>query len=289
MRGGFKDLTPTMKIIDSIAEMQALAHSLRASWKTIGLVPTMGYLHDGHLALVEKARSKADVVAVSIYVNPTQFSPTEDLDRYPRDPEGDRRKLEEAGCDLLFQPKSEDIYPSGYSTYVNVGGVSERFEGASRPEHFRGVATIVAKLFNIVQPQVVVFGQKDAQQIAVIRRLIADLNFDIRLVVGETVREPEGLAMSSRNVYLSQEDRAVALSISRGLFAARDVFASGGSIEAARSAMRGELSPSIELDYAEVVEPATFEPADSASAQPLAIVAGRVGRTRLIDNLPLRR
>ncbi len=276
-----------MKVIETIAEMQALAQSLRASWKTIGFVPTMGYLHDGHLALVEKARAKADVAVASIFVNPTQFAPTEDLDRYPRDTEGDMRKLEEAGCDLLFLPKAADIYPAGYSTYVTVGGVTGSFEGAHRPDHFRGVATVVAKLFNIVQPQVAVFGQKDAQQVAVIRRMIADLNFDIRLVVVDTVRESGGLAMSSRNVYLSEADRVEALSISRGLFAARDAVAGGGSLDQARQALRGALSPAIELDYAEIVDAGTFEPAAQGSTSPLAIVAGRVGRTRLIDNLPL--
>jgi pantoate--beta-alanine ligase len=278
-----------MKIIDSIVEMQALAQSLRVSWKTIGFVPTMGYLHDGHLALVEKARAKADVVTASIYVNPTQFAPGEDLDRYPRDPEGDQRKLESAGCDVLFMPRSEEIYPSGFGTYVTVGGLSERFEGAFRPEHFRGVATVVAKLFNIVQPQVAVFGQKDAQQVAVIRRMIADLNFDVRLVVGETVREASGLAMSSRNVYLSDADRAEAVTISRALFAARDAVSGGGSLEEARHAMRRELSPAIALDYAEIVDADTFDAAGEDARAPLAIVAGRVGRTRLIDNLPLMR
>lgn len=278
-----------MKIIDSIVEMQALAQSLRVSWKTIGFVPTMGYLHDGHLALVEKARAKADVVAASIYVNPTQFAPGEDLDRYPRDPEGDQRKLESAGCDILFMPRNEDIYPAGFSTYVTVGGLSERFEGAFRPEHFRGVATVVAKLFNIVQPQVAVFGQKDAQQVAVIRRMIADLNFDVRLAVGETVREKSGLAMSSRNVYLSDADRTEAVSISRALFAACDAVSGGGSLEEARHVMRRELSPAIVLDYAEIVEADTFEAAGEDACSPLAIVAGRVGRTRLIDNLPLMR
>jgi pantoate--beta-alanine ligase len=276
-----------MRTIESVEEIRYICESFRQGLKTIALVPTMGYLHDGHLALVEKGRSRADVVVASIFVNPTQFAPTEDLSTYPRDPDGDARKLEQAGCDILFAPPVEQIYPDGFSSSVQVDGITSTFEGAFRPTHFRGVTTVVAKLFNIVRPHVAVFGQKDAQQVAVIRKMIVDLDYDIRLVVVETLREPDGLAMSSRNVYLTPEDRRHALSISRALRAAREAIAAGAGLEDARFRLREELSPAITLDYAEIIDGDRFEPATDSSKRLVGIFAGRVGKTRLIDNMEL--
>jgi pantoate--beta-alanine ligase len=278
-----------MRILETIPAVRAAMAEARAGGRRIGLVPTMGFLHDGHLALVERARSVSDVVVVSIFVNPTQFAPGEDLATYPRDADGDRRKLEAAGCDILFQPESREVYPDGFSTFVDVEGVSRLYEGAIRPSHFRGVATVVAKLFNIVRPDVAVFGQKDAQQVAVIRRMIADLDFDIALEVVETRRESDGLARSSRNVYLSTDERVRAVALSRALAAAREALASGCTLDETRAAMRSALEGDVDtIDYADVVDKATFEPAvDGEASSLLAIVAARLGRTRLIDNAPL--
>ena len=277
-----------MRTIESLEEIRQISESLRQGLKTIALVPTMGYLHDGHLALVEKARSRADVVITSIFVNPTQFAEGEDLAVYPRDPAGDARKLESAGCDLLFTPSVAEIYPPNFNTYVSVEGITGLFEGSFRPTHFRGVTTVVAKLFNITRPHIALFGQKDAQQVAVIRKMITDLNFDVRLVVVETMREADGLAMSSRNVYLSQEDRVHAVTISRALRAAREALLAGSGLEDARFRMREEISPAIAIDYAEIIDGDLFEPATDASKHLVGIFAGRVGRTRLIDNMTIR-
>lgn len=276
-----------MAIIDSAADLRAYVREARSRGARVGFVPTMGFLHAGHLALVELVRSVSDVVITSIFVNPTQFSPTEDFSAYPRDPAGDAAKLEQAGCDVLYQPRRDDLYPSGYATFVQVEGITSRYEGAFRPDHFRGVATIVAKLFNIVMPDVAAFGQKDAQQAAVIRRMVADLNFPIEILVGATVREDGGLAMSSRNVYLSAADRVHALTISAGLRQAKDAIAGGDGIESAERAMRAAISSEVALDYADIVNAGTFEPARSTAEPLLAVVAGRVGSTRLIDNMPL--
>jgi pantoate--beta-alanine ligase len=279
-----------MKVIESVAEARAYCAEQRRAARRVALVPTMGYLHAGHLALVEHARSVADIVVATIFVNPTQFAVGEDLATYPRDPEGDRRKLEEAGCDMLFLPRVGEIYPDGFSTYVVTEGIATRYEGAFRPTHFRGVTTIVAKFFNILIPDVAVFGAKDAQQVAVIGRMIGDLGYGIRLDVVETMREADGLAMSSRNVYLSPGDRAEALSISRSLRAARDAYGEGASVPEAAGILRAGLSPAIALDYADIIDPATFiEASDDATGDLRAIFAGRIGRTRLIDNIALKR
>jgi len=278
-----------MITIESVEELRSLVRRARVEGKRIGFVPTMGYLHAGHIALVERVKSAADLVVASIFVNPTQFAPSEDLATYPRDIDGDRSKLEAAGCDIVFIPGVEAMYPEGFSTYVLVDGITARYEGALRPTHFRGVATVVAKLFNLVCPDVAAFGQKDAQQVAVIRRMIRDLNFGVELLVVETVREQDGLAMSSRNVYLTDDDREHAVTISRALFAARDAVVAGAAPRDAEKAMRRTLSPNISLDYADIVDADTFEPTTDPDAPLLAIVAGRVGRTRLIDNLPLDR
>ena len=196
-----------MHILTSVAEMQKYSRSLQRQGLRVGFVPTMGYLHDGHVSLVELAQRHSDVVGASIFVNPTQFSPTEDLAQYPRDFDGDSAKLQSAGCQFIFFPPVQEMYPDGASTVVEVEGVTSRYEGAFRPTHFRGVTTIVAKLFNSVLPDVAAFGQKDAQQVAVVRKMMQDLNFPIQLLVGETVREPDGLAMSSRNVRLNPQIR----------------------------------------------------------------------------------
>ncbi|HVZ41803.1 MAG TPA: pantoate--beta-alanine ligase [Candidatus Kapabacteria bacterium] len=277
-----------MNIVESIAGLRDVVRRTRRSGARIGFVPTMGYLHAGHLSLVSASRSAADFTVASIYVNPTQFAPGEDLSRYPRDPEGDRAKLEAAGCDLLYMPSPEEIYPEGYGTFVDVEGITARYEGAFRPDHFRGVATIVAKLFMIVAPDVAVFGQKDAQQAAVVRRMIADLHFDIELLVCPTMRDPDGLAMSSRNVYLSADEREQALSISRGLRAAKAAIDAGASIQDAESSLRQAISPAFAVDYADIIDAATFQRAASPGDRLLAVFAGRIGSTRLIDNLPLR-
>ena len=278
-----------METLETIPAVRAAMATARADGRRVALVPTMGFLHPGHIALVERARAVCDVVVASIFVNPTQFAPGEDLATYPRDADGDRRKLEAAGCDFLFQPDSNEVYPDGFSTFVSVEGVSRLFEGAIRPTHFRGVATVVAKLFNIVRPDVAVFGQKDAQQVAVIRRMIDDLDFGIALEIVETVREPDGLARSSRNVYLAPDDRLRAVALSKSLEAARGAIEDGASLDEARARMRSTLEPSVDaIDYAEIVEAASFEPArDGVADGLLAIVAARVGGTRLIDNAPM--
>ncbi len=216
-----------MKIITAISEMQSLTDAFRREGKTIGFVPTMGFLHEGHVSLMRRAQQECDVVVVSIFVNPTQFGPNEDLDRYPHDETGDRAKCEAAGVDVLFKPKASEMYPDAPSVFVTVEGISDILEGAARPGHFRGVATVVAKLFNIVKPHKAFFGQKDYQQCAVIRRMVKGLNMDVDLVVHPTVREPDGLAMSSRNSYLSEDDRRKAAAIYRALSAAEHLAKAG--------------------------------------------------------------
>ncbi|MCC7439038.1 MAG: pantoate--beta-alanine ligase [Armatimonadetes bacterium] len=277
-----------MQVITSVAEMQHYARTLQRQRLRIGFVPTMGFLHDGHLSLIRLARTEADIVGASIFVNPTQFAPTEDLAQYPRDFEGDKAKVASVGCDFIFYPTTQEMYPAGASTIVNVEGITSRYEGAFRPTHFRGVTTIVAKLFNSVMPDVAVFGQKDAQQVAVVQKMMKDLQFPIRLLVGQTLREPDGLAMSSRNVYLSPEDRTHGLSISAALRAAQQVAAHGGTLGQVEQAMHSQLSPAIALDYADVVDPETFDHPTEESTQWLGIIAGTIGRTRLIDNMLLR-
>lgn len=278
-----------MIVVAGVSELRNAIDALAADGKRTGFVPTMGFLHEGHIALIERAREVSDVVVASIFVNPSQFGPTEDLATYPRDIDGDHRKLEAAGCDILFQPDSREVYPEGFSTFVVVGGVSSRFEGEVRPTHFKGVATVVAKLFNIVRPHVAVFGQKDAQQVAVIKRMVADLNMQVAIEVVDTVREPDGLARSSRNIFLSEQERAKAIVLSRALRAACDAVARGETLDAAREAMNATLLNAVDsVDYADIVDEATFEPAvDTAGRSLVAIVAARLGRTRLIDNMPI--
>lgn len=280
-----------MQVVSTIEELRALRASV-APGQTVGLVPTMGYLHAGHMSLVQAARAQCDIVAVSIFVNPTQFGPNEDFARYPRDMERDLGLLREAGVDWVFTPTPEVMYQTGYSTYVSVESVTEPLEGAARPGHFRGVATVVAKLFNMVQPHRAYFGQKDAQQVVVVRRMVEDLNFPLEVVIVPTMREPDGLAMSSRNVYLSPEERQAALVLYRALNAAKEAWDKGerrGSL--LREPMRRTLAaePLAQPDYVSVADPRTLQELDESrqATRALASLAVRIGKTRLIDNFLL--
>ncbi len=254
----------------------------------VGFVPTMGYLHEGHLALVRRARAENPFVAVSIFVNPLQFGPGEDYDRYPRDEARDLAMLEAEGVDLVFLPTPEALYPEGFSTHVEVTGpLTERFEGAHRPGHFRGVTTVVAKLFHLFHPDRAYFGEKDFQQLAVIRRMVRDLNFPLEVVGVPTVREPDGLALSSRNVYLTPEHRKEAPKLYRALLAAREAARSGRSVAEAEAAAKAILDtiPDFALDYFAIVHPGTFAPLEDWVPGARALVAGRFPEVRLIDNL----
>jgi pantoate--beta-alanine ligase len=276
-----------MQEIQTAAELRAWSRSTRASGATVGLVPTMGALHEGHLSLVRAARQRGDRVATSIFVNPTQFGPNEDFARYPRTFAADCALLEAEGVEVVFAPAVEEIYQPGASTFVEVKGLSQRLDGASRPGHFRGVATVVAKLFAAAEPERAYFGQKDAAQVAVLRRMVADLLLPMELVVCPIVREADGLAMSSRNRYLSAEERAESLALSRAVRAGEAAFARGQrSAESIRSAARHELerSPAVRADYVALVDWATLLPVETAAAGHLLAVAAWVGTTRLIDN-----
>ena len=279
-----------MKIYATIPEARAACRAARASRKRLGLVPTMGALHEGHLSLVRAAKAQCDAVAVSIFVNPTQFGPTEDLSKYPRQCDRDCRLLENEGVEILFAPPVEEIYPDGEVTWVLVEGLSEKLDGRSRPGHFRGVTTIVAKLFHILEPEAAFFGQKDAAQLAVIRRMVEDLNFAVEIVACPIARESDGLAMSSRNAYLNREERGRALVLQRSLQKALQQFQAGERcaaklISAAKEVLAGE--PHVMLDYFEIVDPDTLDPVEQISQKTLVAVAAYVGSTRLIDNLVL--
>jgi pantoate--beta-alanine ligase len=279
-----------MKICRTISAMKEESRDLRSKGQRLGLVPTMGALHAGHVSLVRAARQQCDAVAASIFVNPTQFAPNEDFSRYPRTFERDCELLEREGVDFLFAPTAEEMYPEPQVTWVTVEGLSDRLCGRSRPGHFRAVATVVAKLFNIVEPEVAFFGQKDAVQLAVIRRMVRDLDLPVEIVAGAIVREADGLALSSRNAYLSPEQRETARVLYRSLMAAKQVFAGGergtGKLVAAG---KGAFSqePSARLEYFEIVDPETLEPVVEIERPALAAVAGFVGTTRLIDNVVL--
>lgn len=278
-----------MHIVETIAEVRCIRRERAGSW---GLVPTMGFLHAGHISLVERARRENDHVGVSIFVNPTQFAPTEDLAAYPRDLEQDLALLEAAGADLVWTPPVEEVYPSGFQTYVTVEEVTQVLEGASRPTHFRGVATVVVKLFNVFQPDRAYFGQKDAQQAVVIQQMVRDLNFPLEVVVCPIVREPDGLAMSSRNVYLNPEQRAAAPVLHRALCAAADAWRAGEHDgESLRGIMRAVLAaePLARPDYVSAADPQTLRELGDAGQGVLLSMAVRVGKARLIDNVLLRR
>jgi pantoate--beta-alanine ligase len=270
--------------------MRAASGAARRAGKRLGFIPTMGALHEGHLSLVRAARSSCDALAASIFVNPTQFAPNEDLEKYPRSFERDRELLGREGVELLFAPSVEEMYPAGAVTWVTVEGLSDKLDGRSRPGHFRGVATVVAKLFHIVEPDAAFFGQKDAAQVAVIRRMVRDLNLPPEIVVCPIVRESDGLAMSSRNAYLDADQRKRALALHRSLTRVQRM-ADGGQrktselVAAGRAEFAGESS--VRLDYLEIVDPDTLDPVDSISGGALVAVAAFVGSTRLIDNILL--
>ncbi|MBV9772860.1 MAG: pantoate--beta-alanine ligase [Gemmatimonadetes bacterium] len=277
-----------MRTATTKAEVRAAVAEARRAGKRIALVPTMGYLHEGHLSLLDRARAGADWVAMSIFVNPLQFGPTEDLSRYPRDLERDLRLAGGRGTDLVFTPPVEEMYSAGEQKVFVLPDASleDHLDGASRPGHFRGVLTVVAKLFGIFAPDLAVFGQKDLQQALLIRRMVADLDMPLEIDVAPIVRESDGLAMSSRNVYLSAEERARALALSRAVEACRARFAAGETDgDALRAVVRSALDvPGVEVDYAEVVDPATLDAVKVAAPGSVCAVAARMGRTRLIDN-----
>jgi pantoate--beta-alanine ligase len=269
-----------------VAETVARARELfAASPRPLGFVPTMGALHDGHLSLVRRARERCAAVAASIFVNPLQFGPSEDLATYPRDPEHDRQKLHAAGVDAVFVPDGAVMYPSGFATTVDVGAIATVFEGATRPGHFRGVATVIAKLLNVVRPDVLFLGQKDAQQAIVLRHMVADLNFPVEIEIVPTVREPDGLALSSRNAYLDAHQRAQAPTLHAALEAVLVALQAGRTKSDAIAAGTAALSASAKLDYLDVVDGATFAPVERLVAPAFVIGAARFGTTRLIDNL----
>jgi pantoate--beta-alanine ligase len=277
-----------METIRTISWMKEKARQAREEQRIIGLVPTMGALHDGHMALVERARNECSPVYASIFLNPTQFGAHEDLSKYPGPLEADQEKLTNANVDGLFLPSSEEMYPAGFSTYVHVEGISERLEGKSRPGHFRGVATVVLKLFEIVQPHFAYFGRKDAQQVRVIQTMVRDLNLDVQLVVCPTVREPDGLALSSRNAYLNAEERKAATVLYRALDAAARELTSGvtDTLELQRAIRKVlEKESHARVDYAEIVDADTFEPIAHVARRCYALLAARIGTTRLIDNM----
>lgn len=281
-----------MEVVRDIKEMQKIADQLKQEGKRIGLVPTMGYLHDGHLSLVRKVKDLCDVIVVSIFVNPTQFGPGEDFKRYPRDEEGDKAKLEGEAVDFLFIPEAGDMYPSGYQTYVDVTDVSKGLCGDFRPGHFRGVATVVAKLFNIVKPDAAIFGEKDYQQLLVIKRMVEDLNFDIKIIPGVLIREEDGIAMSSRNAYLSPEERQRALILNRSLLKGKDLFQSG---ERKASILLKAVKESIKsmdgvtLQYVEIRDVETLEKIENVDNPAVIALAAIVGFVRLIDNIIIGR
>jgi pantoate--beta-alanine ligase len=279
-----------MKVCQTIGEVRAACGAARRNGKRLGLVPTMGALHEGHLSLVRAARAQCDGVVVSLFVNPTQFGPNEDFSNYPRTLERDCELLEKERADLLFAPSVDEMYPPGTVTYVTVEGLSEKLCGRSRPGHFRGVTTVVAKLFRIVEPDVAFFGQKDAAQAAIIRRMVRDLNFPVEIVICPTVREADGLAMSSRNAYLDAKQRKSALVLYRALLQVRRLFDQGerrtSELAGAGKGVFAQES-SVRMDYLEVVDPDTLDPVEEASRGALVAVAAFVGTTRLIDNILL--
>jgi pantoate--beta-alanine ligase len=279
-----------MIVIKTIDEMKAYVRDIKKKNQTICLVPTMGYLHKGHTDLMREGRTLADHLVISIYVNPTQFGPNEDLAKYPRDFEMDCRLAGEVGVDCIFYPDSDQMYPRGYATYVNVEGITETLCGKSRPTHFRGVTTVVAKLFNIIEPDTAVFGLKDYQQLAVIKRMVVDLNMNVQIIPHPTVREEDGLAMSSRNKYLTPEQRKHALVLSRSLKHAQEMVRSGSrDASAIRAAVVDMISstPECVLDYAEIVHPETLACLERIEDHAVMALAVKVGATRLIDNIEL--
>ena len=280
-----------MQIIRSIKKMQTVARRLAAEGKTIGVVPTMGFLHEGHLSLIRRARKKADVVVTTIFVNPTQFAPGEDLAKYPRDEKGDVAKIKSAGGDMVFIPGAEDVYPDDFETYVTVERLTQTLEGQTRPTHFRGVTTIVAKLFNIIRPDLAVFGQKDYQQAVVIQRMVADLGYPVKIIVAPTVREKDGLAMSSRNKYFDDIQRWEAVCLYYALRTARDMVRSGvvdvRKITREMEAVILATCPSAEIDYIAFTDFDSLKPVKKIGKRTVCSLAVKVHGVRLIDNMKL--
>lgn len=281
-----------MEIINRIPRMMSIARQLRTDGKRVGFVPTMGSLHEGHLSLMGRAREMCDTVIASVFVNPAQFGPNEDLDKYPRDLANDAEQAFTRGVDFIFAPSPEDMYPPGFSTYVVVEGLSEKLEGASRPGHFRGVTTVVNKLLNIVHPNFAFFGRKDAQQVIVIKRMVSQLAIDVEIVVGPTVREEDGLALSSRNVYLSTDERRAATVLRKSLERARTLY-NGGERDSARiiSSMRSliEAEPLARIDYIAITNTESLDPVETILPTDTTLISMAVfiGQTRLIDNIVL--
>jgi len=276
-----------MKVVEKIDDMKQVRRQLA---EPVGFVPTMGYLHEGHLSLARQARAENPSVVVSIFVNPTQFGPEEDLNSYPRDTQRDLALLEKEGTDVVFLPSQAEMYPEGFDSWVEVGGVTERLEGACRPGHFRGVATVVAKLFDIVQPTRAYFGQKDAQQAVVIKKIVADLTMNLEVVALPTVREPDGLAMSSRNTYLNPDERQAALVLYQSLTLAQELYTRGErDAERIRQEMIAliQKQPLASIDYVSVANAETLDELDKVKPPALVSLAVRIGRTRLMDNVVL--
>jgi pantoate--beta-alanine ligase len=280
-----------MRIVKSIEEMRTICRELRRSDRVLGLVPTMGALHEGHLSLVQRARAECGAVAASIFVNPLQFGPGEDFAQYPRTFKEDCRLLEEHGVDVLFAPEAEEMYPGQEATTVTVAGIGDRLDGASRPGHFTGVATIVTKLFHIVKPERAYFGQKDAAQLAVLRKMVRDLNFDVELVGCETVRDADGLALSSRNKYLSAVERTHALVLHRALLQIEEMIAQGERKSSVLIQHGTEILQAVDgvrVDYVAIVDANSLLPTPSVETGTLVAVAANLGKTRLIDNFLVR-
>jgi pantoate--beta-alanine ligase len=276
-----------MKVIETIAEVKKARHELKGS---VGFVPTMGYLHEGHLSLVKRARAENDTATASIFVNPTQFGPKEDFESYPRDTERDLALLEKEKTDIVFMPSAAEIYPPRFNSWVEVEDITGRLEGASRPGHFRGVTTVVAKLFNIVEPTRAYFGQKDAQQLAVIKKMVKDLNMDLEIVACPTVREPDGLAMSSRNTYLNPEERNVATVLYQSLNLAKEMWLKGEkNADKIRREMTGLIrrQPLAHIDYVSIADNETLEELEEIKTPALVSLAVKIGKPRLIDNIVL--
>lgn len=280
-----------MKLVDSISRMATLAKILKKEGKSIGLVPTMGYLHEGHMSLVRAAKKHTDVVVMSIFVNPLQFGPAEDFEKYPRDFKRDEALASDAGVDVIFCPSVKEIYPEGYATYVSVEGLTGVLCGASRPGHFKGVTTVIAKLLNIVKPDVVYFGQKDAQQVIVIKKMVRDLNMDIEIKATPIIRERDGLAMSSRNVYLSEDERREALVLNQSLEKAVSLVKAGERDSAKIVKAMKELIAQrslVHIDYISVVDTKNLNDVSDISGEALIALAAFVGKTRIIDNTTVK-
>lgn len=280
-----------MRVVSTITEMSSISEGARCAGQTIALVPTMGYFHEGHLSLMREGRSRGDVLVVSLFVNPTQFGEGEDYGVYPRDFSRDKSMAEEVGVDILFVPTVEEMYPGGYQTYVEVQRVTRSMEGQFRPTHFRGVTTVVAKLFNIVKPHTAIFGEKDFQQLVAIRQMVQDLNLGIEIIGRPIVREEDGLAMSSRNTYLTPEQRKAGLSLNRSLQKASELFQSGernprGIIDAVKEVIQREKG--ITIEYVEIRDTKTLEEIESIEGHAVIALAMKVGKVRLIDNLVFR-